>query len=167
MGSKCRPRLGHGTSQWSHSSLLSCWPRYGPHYIWAQLSSWFKQTVYDPTASLSADRRGTLSLPEVESCYTTKEKYDSRVSQEPLSSAYQSSQGQLGAFSAASKPAYFQNDAGIAAYLLAGGTAGNALQPWHVSHTPPEDPQLQNICLVYMLSGTETGSLPLAHDGCN
>lgn len=66
--------------QQSHSGcvcVLLC--RYGPHYVWAQLSSWFKQTVYDPTASLSADRRGTLSLPEVESCYTTKEKYDAKV----------------------------------------------------------------------------------------
>lgn len=48
--------------------------------MWAQLSSWYKQTVYDPTASLSAERRGTLSLPDVESCYNTKEKYDARVS---------------------------------------------------------------------------------------
>lgn len=48
--------------------------------MWAQLSSWYKQTVYDPTASLSAERRGTLSLPDVESCYNSKEKYDARVS---------------------------------------------------------------------------------------
>lgn len=43
------------------------------------MSAWYKQTVYDPTASLSAERRGTLSLPDVESCYSTKEKYDTRV----------------------------------------------------------------------------------------
>lgn len=54
--------------------------RYGPLYVWAQLSSWYKQTVYDPTASLSAERRGTLSLPDVEACYNTKDKYDARVS---------------------------------------------------------------------------------------
>lgn len=54
--------------------------RYGPLYVWAQLSSWYKQTVYDPTASLSAERRGTLSLPDIEACYSTKEKYDARVS---------------------------------------------------------------------------------------
>ena len=30
---------------------------------------WYKQTVNDPTASLSADRRGSLSLPDIESCY--------------------------------------------------------------------------------------------------
>lgn len=58
--------------------LLLC--RYGPLYVWAQLSSWYKQTVYDPTASLSAERRGTLSLPDVEACYNTKDKYDARVS---------------------------------------------------------------------------------------
>jgi hypothetical protein len=43
--------------------------KYGPWYIWGQLHGWFKQTVYDPTASLSADRRGTVSLPDIESCY--------------------------------------------------------------------------------------------------
>ena len=31
--------------------------------------SWFKQTVYDPSASLSAERRGTMSLPDPESFY--------------------------------------------------------------------------------------------------
>jgi hypothetical protein len=49
-------------------------------FIWAQLSSWYKQTVYEPTASLSADRRGTVALPDVEGCYTSKETYDARVS---------------------------------------------------------------------------------------
>jgi hypothetical protein len=57
--------------------LLRC--RYGAHYVWGQLSSWYKQTVYDPTVSLSADRRGTLSLPDIENCYTAKEHYDLRV----------------------------------------------------------------------------------------
>jgi hypothetical protein len=54
--------------------------RYGAHYVWGQLSTWYKQTVYDPTVSLSADRRGTLSLPDIENCYTAKEQYDLRVS---------------------------------------------------------------------------------------
>ncbi len=48
-------------------SLLS--KRYGPWFMWGQLSGWYKQTVYDPTASLSAERRGTLSLPDIDSCY--------------------------------------------------------------------------------------------------
>ena len=42
---------------------------YRPLYVWGQLSSWFKQTVNDPTASLSAERRGTASLPDVESAF--------------------------------------------------------------------------------------------------
>lgn len=39
------------------------------------------QTVYDPTASLSADRRGTLSLPDPESCFGVKatSKYAPKV----------------------------------------------------------------------------------------
>ena len=43
--------------------------RYRPAFAWGQLVGWFKQTVLDPTASLSADRRGTISLPDVESSY--------------------------------------------------------------------------------------------------
>ena len=43
--------------------------KYGAHFIWGQLVMWYKQTVNDPTASLSAERRGTLSLPDIESCY--------------------------------------------------------------------------------------------------
>ena len=39
--------------------------KYGAGFAWGQLAGWFKQTVLDPTASLSADRRGTLSLPDV------------------------------------------------------------------------------------------------------
>lgn len=48
--------------------------RYGTHYLWGQSASWFKQTIYDPTASLSADRRGCLSLPDPDSAkpYTSK-----------------------------------------------------------------------------------------------
>ncbi|KAG7667610.1 hypothetical protein Ndes2437B_g07622 [Nannochloris sp. 'desiccata'] len=42
---------------------------YRPLYLWGQLNGWFKQTVSDPTASLSAERRGTLSLPDIESCF--------------------------------------------------------------------------------------------------
>lgn len=37
--------------------------------MWGQLSGWYKQTVYDPTASLSAERRGTLSMPDIESAF--------------------------------------------------------------------------------------------------
>lgn len=40
---------------------------YDQGYIWGQLVGWFKQTVDKPNASLSADRRGTLSMPDLES----------------------------------------------------------------------------------------------------
>ena len=53
--------------------------RYGPWFIWGQLSGWFKQTVYDPTASLSAERRGTISLPDIESAYGNS-RYTPKVS---------------------------------------------------------------------------------------
>ena len=46
--------------------------KYQPHFTWGQTVSWFKQTIYDPSASLSADRRGTMSLPDPESAYAGK-----------------------------------------------------------------------------------------------
>jgi hypothetical protein len=46
--------------------------KYQPHFAWGQLVSWFKQTIYDPSASLSAERRGTMSLPDPESAYSAK-----------------------------------------------------------------------------------------------
>ena len=48
---------------------------YRPTYVWGQLSNWFKQTVNDPTASLSADRRGCLSLPDIDSAFKTGYNY--------------------------------------------------------------------------------------------
>lgn len=54
--------------------------KYSSHFIWGQLVVWFKQTVNDPAASLSADRRGTLSLPDIESCYGSgRAKYHAKV----------------------------------------------------------------------------------------
>ena len=54
--------------------------KYSQHFIWGQLSGWFKQTVYDPAATLSAERRGTLSLPDIESAYGgASSRYDARV----------------------------------------------------------------------------------------
>ena len=44
---------------------------YDPGYVWGQLIGWFKQTVDKPNASLSADRRGTLSMPDLESFLVT------------------------------------------------------------------------------------------------
>ena len=40
---------------------------YDSQYIWGQLVGWFKQTVDKPNASLSAERRGVLSVPDLES----------------------------------------------------------------------------------------------------
>lgn len=54
--------------------------KYGPHYMWGQLTGWHKQTVADPTASLSAERRGTLSLPDLDSCCAgAKTRYTAKV----------------------------------------------------------------------------------------
>ena len=44
---------------------------YSPQFIWGQLISWFKQTVANPHASLSQDRRGTLSFPIMKSSFDT------------------------------------------------------------------------------------------------
>lgn len=53
--------------------------RYGGQYCWGQLVSWYKQTIYNPEASLSAERRGTMSLPDPESAYGNPKSYWSKV----------------------------------------------------------------------------------------
>ena len=54
--------------------------KYGPWFIWGQLNAWYKQTVYDPTASLSAERRGTISLPDIECAFAgPRSKYSTKV----------------------------------------------------------------------------------------
>jgi len=40
---------------------------YESSFIWGQLAGWFKQTVDKPNASLSSEKRGTLSYPDLES----------------------------------------------------------------------------------------------------
>ncbi len=56
--------------------------KYGPWFIWGQLNAWYKQTVYDPTASLSAERRGTISLPDVECAIAAaRSRYSIKVTQ--------------------------------------------------------------------------------------
>ena len=45
--------------------------KYNPGYLWGQLICWNRQKIYDPSASLSADRRGTMSLPDPESLKPT------------------------------------------------------------------------------------------------
>lgn len=48
---------------------------YRPRYIWGQMLYWFKQTSNDPAASLSAERRGPLSLPDPESAFEMDRKW--------------------------------------------------------------------------------------------
>ena len=42
---------------------------YKPQFIWGQMVGWFKQTVSNPEASLSQDRRGTLSYPSFDGSF--------------------------------------------------------------------------------------------------
>ena len=53
--------------------------KYGPGFLWGQLNGWYKQTVFDPTASLSAERRGTISMPDIEACYGQRSRYSKKV----------------------------------------------------------------------------------------
>lgn len=41
--------------------------KYSSPFVWGQVVSWFKQTIVCPEASLSQDRRGTLSYPLIKS----------------------------------------------------------------------------------------------------
>ena len=64
----------------AQSAGLAVRKKYSQQYIWGQLNGWFKQTVYDPAATLSAERRGTLSLPDIESAYSgAAARYDMQV----------------------------------------------------------------------------------------
>lgn len=40
--------------------------KYSSQFVWGQLVAWYKQTIAQPQASLSQDRRGTLSFPTIE-----------------------------------------------------------------------------------------------------
>ena len=66
---------------------------YRSTFLWGQCTAWFKQTVFDPTASLSADRRGVLSLPDCETAYSAV----SRLHSLPNKSRHMS-QLQVGSF---------------------------------------------------------------------
>lgn len=41
--------------------------KYASPFVWGQMASWYKQTIVSPEASLSQDRRGTLSYPLIRS----------------------------------------------------------------------------------------------------
>ena len=48
---------------------------YGAQFVWGQLLFWYKQTINKPDASLSADQRGSIALPDVESFFNKAAKY--------------------------------------------------------------------------------------------
>lgn len=48
---------------------------YSSQFVWGQLIGWFKQTVANPQASLSQDRRGTLSYPSLLASFEKGDKY--------------------------------------------------------------------------------------------
>lgn len=61
-------------------TLMGMAKKYGAGFVWGQLNGWYKQTVFDPTASLSAERRGTISMPDIESCYgSSRNRYTMKV----------------------------------------------------------------------------------------
>ena len=72
--------MGDGERMPNRERRSILYKKYGPWFIWGQLNAWYKQTVYDPTASLSAERRGTISLPDVECTFAgARTKYSTKV----------------------------------------------------------------------------------------
>lgn len=69
-GSGAKPVVRRKAPRKSRPSNVEA-KKYSSEFIWGQLVTWYKQTIYNPAASLSADRRGTLSLPAVDCCYCT------------------------------------------------------------------------------------------------
>ena len=54
--------------------------KYGPWYVWGQLNNWYRQTIADPTATLSGDRRGTIALPDIECTFVRpRSRYSTKV----------------------------------------------------------------------------------------
>eukprot|EP01083_Nonionella_stella_P301434 1034081_1 len=54
---------------------IKCQKPYGPLYIWAQMTFWFKQTVEKPDTSLAHCRRGSVYLPFIDCCFAKKLKH--------------------------------------------------------------------------------------------
>ena len=68
---------------------------YDPSYIWGQLVGWYKQTVDKPNASLSADRRGTISMPDIDSFIVTdKNQQESVVKRKKKKGKHESSESE-------------------------------------------------------------------------
>lgn len=59
---------------------------YDKMYIWGQLIGWFKQTVDKPNASLSAERRGSLAYPDLDSFFITDRMKPTNIFNYPFSS---------------------------------------------------------------------------------
>lgn len=53
---------------------------YNAFFIWAQLNTWYKQTLSDPVHTLRSDRRGTICIPDIESAFTGRSRYTTKVS---------------------------------------------------------------------------------------
>ncbi len=49
---------------------------YSASYVWAQLTIWWKQTVEKPEATLSQERRGTVSNPTFEQSFLDTHQKD-------------------------------------------------------------------------------------------
>ena len=43
--------------------------KYAQQYVWGQLNFWERHTIESPDSSLSAERRGTICLPNISCCY--------------------------------------------------------------------------------------------------
>eukprot|EP01084_Bolivina_argentea_P152667 266276_1 len=43
--------------------------KYAQQYVWGQLNYWERHTIESPDSSLSAERRGTIALPNIKCCY--------------------------------------------------------------------------------------------------
>ena len=82
--------LGHETAlSLYHSAIPVCTTASAWHPLTtsphcnSHCAGWFKQTVNDPTASLSAERRGTVSLPDIESSFAGgKTRYSAKASRQ-------------------------------------------------------------------------------------
>lgn len=53
--------------------------KFSSNFVWAQLVYWLKQTIDKPDASLSAGRRGTMTLPELNNTFFRSPPNDSRI----------------------------------------------------------------------------------------
>eukprot|EP01083_Nonionella_stella_P141009 433677_1 len=48
--------------------------KYSPQYVWGQLNFWERHSIESPDSSLSAERRGAITLPNIKCCYVLNKK---------------------------------------------------------------------------------------------